>query len=193
MKVLVTGSSRGIGKAIYDLLKQKGYDVIGCSRSSGIDVSKSEDVKKLPKDIDILINNAGIALYKQIQDTTEEEWDNIFSTNCKGMFLVTNHILPYMLQQKKGLIINLASIWGEVGGACEVAYSASKGAVIAYSKALAKELEPSGICVKYIYPGAVNTDMLKENPYGEVKGIEPEEVAEEILEIIESKTLYKGE
>lgn len=184
MRALVTGSSRGIGKAIFDLLKENGYDVIGCSRYLGCDVSKNEDVARLPKDIGILINNAGIALYKQIQDTTEEEWDSVFATNCKGVFLTTNHVLPYMLKQKKGLIINIASVWGEVGGACEVCYSASKGAVIAYSKALAKELEPSGIIVKYISPNAVNTDMLKKNPYGQVAGIEPEEVAKEILGII---------
>ena len=185
MRVLVTGSSRGIGKATYDLLKQNGYDVIGCSRSlNDIDVSKNEDVAKLPKDIDILINNAGIALYKQIQDTTEQDWDDVFNTNCKGMFLVTNHVLPYMLEQKRGIIINIASEWGEIGSACEVAYSASKGAVIAYSKALAKELETSGIKVKYLSPGAVNTDMLKQNPYGETAGVDPEDVAGEVLGMV---------
>jgi len=185
MKVLITGSSRGIGKATYGLLKQNGYDVIGCSRSLGCDISKNEDVATLPNDIDILINNAGVALYKQIQDTTEEDWDNVFATNCKGMFLVTNHVLPHMLEQKKGLIINLSSIWGEIGGSCEVCYSASKGAVIAYTKALSKELEDSGIKVEYVAPSSVNTDMLKENPYGIEVGMEPEEVAKWILESIE--------
>lgn len=188
MKVLITGTSRGIGKALFEIFKQNEFDVIGCSTTKDIicDVSDINQVKKmLPSDIDILINNAGIALYKQLQDTTEEDFNNIISVNIKGVFNCTKHVVPNMINNKFGIIYNVSSIWGEEGGSCESVYSASKGAIIAFSKALSKELEPSNIKVLYGCPNAVDTDMLKENPYGEVENaISAEEEAEKIFKEI---------
>ena len=110
--------------------------------------------------IDILINNAGISHESLLTDTTEKEWDNIFDVNIKGVFLATKAILPEMIKRHSGNIINISSMWGVVGASCEVAYSASKSAVIGFTKSLAKEVGPSNVNVNCICPGVIKTDML---------------------------------
>ena len=110
--------------------------------------------------VDVLINNAAIAHYGLISQIGEEMWQRLFAINVHGVYHCVNAVLPGMLRQQRGCIINLASMWGQVGASCEVCYSATKGAVIALTKALAKELAPSGIRVNAIAPGVVLTDMV---------------------------------
>ena len=183
VKVLLTGHTRGIGKATFEALTASGFDVVGASLSTGTDVSNPQNVEVLPKDIDILINNAGIALYKQIDDMSGEEYDRLFAVNMGGVFNTTKHVLPYMKRQNLGLIINIASKWGEVGASCESIYAATKGAVIAFSKSLEKEFEFSGIKITYLSPSAVDTDMLSECPYGTEYAVSAEDIAKEITSI----------
>ena len=181
--VLITGASRGIGKALVEKFTESGYRVflnynkskdeaLKISEKTGAipvfaDVSNSSDVKNMIQfitktygGISVLVNNAGISLpQKVIIDVSEEEWDNLFNVNVKGMFNVTKEILPIMINKKYGSIINISSMWGVTGGSCEVAYSASKAAVIGFTKALAKEVGPSGIRVNCVAPGVIKTDM----------------------------------
>ena len=120
-----------------------------------------------------MVNNAGIAEQKMLCDVTEEEWDRMFDVNVKGMFNTVKEAMSYMVNKKYGKIINISSIWGMVGASCEVAYSATKAAIIGFTKALAKELGPSGICVNCVAPGVIDTDMNK---------LHGEEVMEELKE-----------
>ena len=192
VKVLLTGHTRGIGKATFKALTASGFDVVGVSLSTGTDVSNWQSVEVLPKDIDILINNAGVALYKQIEDVSAEEYDRLFAVNMGGVFNTTKHVLPYMKRQNRGLIINIASKWGEVGASCESIYAATKGAVIAFSKSLAQEFKFSGIKITYLSPAAVNTDMLSECPYGTAASVPADDIAKEITNICEEFRLnYK--
>ena len=186
---LVTGSARGIGAAIIEELASAGYDcVINYLTSERdayelnekikkynvrslvikCDVSKEEEVNdmfcQIEKElggVDILINNAGIAHYGLISQISDAEWDRLFSVNVGGIYRCVKAVLPAMLQKQSGCILNLSSMWGQVGASCEVAYSASKGAVIAMTKALAKELGPSGIRVNCVCPGVILTDMTR--------------------------------
>ncbi len=139
-----------------------GYAVTICKA----DVSKEEDVSGMfesfferhPK-MDLLVNNAAVPLYRQIQDTTYEQYRRTFDVNFGGCFNCAKEASRRMLPFKDGCIVNIASIWGEVGASCESVYSAAKGAVISFTKALAKELAPSGIRVNAISPGVISTDM----------------------------------
>lgn len=181
--VLITGASHGIGKACAIAFSAAGYNVVLNYNSSQkqaldlceqlentiaikADVSKSADVDEMLKKtsamfggIDVLINNAGIANQKLFTDITEQEWDNMFNVNVKSMFLVTKAFLPQMINRKCGKIINISSMWGISGASCEVHYSASKAAVIGFTKALAKEVAPSNINVNCIAPGVIMTQM----------------------------------
>lgn len=183
--VLITGGSRGIGKAcVYEFIKN-GYRVFlnynksekealrMCSETGAIpvkaDVSNSLEVEKAAEfikenygGISVLINNAGISQIKLFSDISENDWDNMFNVNIKGMFLITKAFIGDMINKKYGKIINISSMWGETGGSCEVHYSASKSAVIGFTKALAKETGLSGINVNCISPGVINTDMNSE-------------------------------
>lgn len=184
--VFITGGTRGIGKTCADLFWEKGYNVvITYEKSEDIanemrnkynlrflaikcDVASYEEVKEAFRicsekfgGADILINNAGISQQKMLCDVTEKEWDRMFDVNIKGMFNTVKEAIGYMVHQKKGMIINVSSIWGMVGASCETVYSASKAAVIGFTKALAKELGPSGICVNCVAPGVIDTDMNK--------------------------------
>lgn len=175
--VLITGGTRGIGKAIATAFQKKGYRVAvtyskdetsaETARALGLEVYRADvrDEKAVVelfntlKRVDILVNNAGVSLVKQIQDTTKAEWEDLFAINVTGAFLCAREASKLMISNQSGLIINISSIWGEIGGSCEVAYSASKGALIAFTKALAKELAPSKIRVNCISPGAIQTQM----------------------------------
>lgn len=177
-RVLVTGGSRGIGAACTEIFAKNGYKVYfvfknnkeqaaktAClfgAESLMCDVSSYGDVQKMREKIgpvDIIVNNAGISQIKMFQDITENDWDNMFNVNIKGMFNITQHFVQGMISQKFGRIINISSMWGETGGSCEVHYSASKAAVIGFTKSLAKELGPSGITVNCVTPGVIDTEM----------------------------------
>ncbi|SCI78462.1 3-oxoacyl-[acyl-carrier-protein] reductase FabG [uncultured Clostridium sp.] len=185
---LITGASRGIGKAIATLFAENGYNVLinynnsekealdlyNELKSRGFavdtykaDVSKKEEVNLMVnycigqfEGIDILVNNAGISKTNLFTDISYEEWDEVISTNLNSVFYTTKKALQYMIPQMSGKIINISSIWGMVGGSYEVHYSTSKAAIIGMSKALAKELGPSNIQVNCIAPGVIQTDML---------------------------------
>lgn len=176
-KVLISGGSRGIGAQCVRDFSELGYEVYFTYNKSEekakeisketnavaikCDISKSDEVEKIKEfgDFDILINNAGISEIKMFQDITESDWDRMFDVNIKGMFLITKAVVDGMIRKKKGRIINISSMWGEVGASCEVHYSASKAAVIGFTKALAKELAPSGITVNCVSPGVIMTEM----------------------------------
>ncbi len=176
--VVITGGSRGIGRAAVELFAGKGYRVFflyekndaAAREVSGktgavpirCDVADSAAVKAAFRqigDVDILICNAGICFYGLMQSMPEADWDRIFAVNVKGVYNCVNAALPSFLRKQKGSIVTVSSMWGRVGSSCEAAYSATKGAVIALTKALAKELGPSGIRVNCVAPGVILTDM----------------------------------
>ena len=175
--VLVTGGVRGIGKSIALKFKEKGYQVyVTFSRDEDsahevaalgitpyrVDVSKENEVVALFQkigDVDTLVNNAGVSLVKQIQDVTYDEYNALMSVNMGGAFLCSREAAKGMISKQSGLIVNISSVWGEVGGSCESVYSASKAALIGFTKALAKELGWSGIRVNSVSPGVIATRM----------------------------------
>ena len=179
--VLITGASRGIGAECAREFTRNGVRVFINYNSSKTaaekiaaetgaipvkaDVSNFDEVNKMREIIggygrlDVLVNNAGISQIKMFTDITENDWDNMFNVNIKGMYLVTRAFVGDMIAAKSGKIINVSSMWGVTGGSCEVHYSASKAAVIGFTKALAKEFGPSGINVNCIAPGVIDTDM----------------------------------
>ena len=179
---LITGASRGIGAAIALKLSENGFFTVinyykntekaedVAEKTGGIaiqaDVSDLEQVKNMVKTasvetggIDVLINNAGISVSGLFTDITFEQEQKLWGVNVSGVFNCTKCVLPYMINKKSGRIINISSMWGQVGASCEVHYSASKAAVIGFTKALAKEVGPSGINVNCIAPGIIMTDM----------------------------------
>lgn len=183
--VLITGGSRGIGRACVEKFAREGYKVSFIYNNSDssaaelseltgayaikADISNPEEAKRAVNNalstmgiIDILINNAGISLIKLFTDTTDEDYYNIMNTNLGGTFFVTREVAKNMISNHFGRIVNVGSMWGKVGASCEVAYSASKSAIEGFTKALAKELGPSGICVNCIEPGVINTEMNAE-------------------------------
>ena len=190
--VVITGGSRGIGAAAVALFAAKGHRVYflyekeheaaaqvaeRCGATAiCCDVADSTAVTAAFRqigDVDVLICNAGIAQTGLMSMTDEETWDRIFDVNVKGMYLCINAAMPAFLKKHAGCIITVSSMWGQVGASCEAVYSATKGAVIALTKALAKELGPSGIRVNCVAPGVIITDMCA--------GIDPE-ILEEMAE-----------
>ena len=180
--ILITGGSRGIGKAMVKAFSDKGYKVAFTYKSSSdeaeslsketgalaimADSAKENDVVKAVSTaantlggIDILINNAGISSFSLLQDLTLTEWNECMAVNLTSAFLYSREVTPYMLRSHEGRIINISSMWGLVGASCEVHYSAAKAGLIGFTKALAKELGPSGITVNAIAPGVIDTDM----------------------------------
>jgi len=209
-RAFVTGGTRGIGFATCALLQNKGYAVTAIYSTEGEDSEKAkaalpevdfrrvdvsdeaavrELLEKLPA-VDLLVNNAGIDEYSLVQDISAERWERLFSVNVEGMFFAVKHAVKKMIQRGSGAIVNVSSIWGRTGASCESAYSATKGAVISFTKALSKELAPSHITVNCVAPGVIETRMNEWLTDGERKALEeeiplgrfgtPEEVAEAI-------------
>lgn len=182
--VFITGGSRGIGAEAVRAFSNKGYKVaftyfnskekaINLANETGslaiyCDVSKSSDVNNAISEVnkafggvDILINNAGIDEFALFTDITDEMWHKMIDTNLSSAFYTSRAVLPHMISKKDGVIINISSMWGEVGASCEVHYSVSKAGLIGLTKALAKEVGPSGVRVNCITPGVIDTDMNK--------------------------------
>ncbi len=186
--VLITGASRGIGAAAAIEFAKEGYNLILICKNNieklkalsldiasnnpevvcqciQCDISSPDDINKtlLPAiqntHIDILVNNAGISHIGLLQDMTYDEWREVIDTNLTSMYLLSKLVIPSMVRNNEGRIINISSMWGNVGASCEVAYSASKGGVNSFTKALAKELAPSNISVNAIAFGVVDTEM----------------------------------
>ncbi len=187
--VIITGASRGIGKACALSFAQKGYslfltsyknrdaleDTAQKARDYGVTVYTAPNVDisdysacvehiwkpidSLHLTVDILVNNAGISHIGLLQDMDYDNWKTVIDTNLSSVFTMCKHAIPHMLRQGHGKIINISSVWGNIGASCEVAYSASKGGVNSLTKALAKELAPSNIQVNAIAFGAIDTDM----------------------------------
>ncbi len=186
--VLITGASRGIGRAIAIEFAKAGYQlIITCSKTENDllqlkkeleqkfqstvlasvgDISDYAYIEQLFSEIatqfggvDVLVNNAGISYVGLLQDMSIEEWNHIVNTNLTSVFSTSKHAIPYMLTQHAGKIINISSVWGNVGASCEVAYSACKGGINSFTKALAKELAPSNIQVNAIACGCIDTQM----------------------------------
>ena len=178
MTTVITGGSRGIGAAAVELFAARGdreYFLYKKDHAAAkavaektgaqaicCDVADGEAVRAVFSqigDVDILVNNAGICYYGLMSQMSGEQWDRIFDVNVKGIFHCVNAAMPAFLKKQRGCVINVSSMWGRVGASCETAYSATKGAVIALTKALAKELGPSGIRVNAVAPGVILTDM----------------------------------
>lgn len=144
-------------------LTQSGFDAFAVSadvsRSSEADLLINAAVERNGR-IDVLVNNAGISVRSLFDETSDEQWRRVTDTNLTGVFNCSRAASKHMLRQKSGRIINISSMWGQTGASCEVAYSASKAGVIGLTKALAKELAPSGITVNCVSPGVVDTDMM---------------------------------
>jgi 3-oxoacyl-[acyl-carrier protein] reductase len=227
--VVITGSSRGIGKATAKKFAEEGYNVVvnynkskksaeelcceieklgGRAVAISADISDEKQAKKLIEEaiacfdgIDVLVNNAGVALPQGLfTDFADEDAKSVFDTNVFGMMNCARAVIPHFVSKKSGKIVNVSSVWGISGASCEVIYSASKAAVIGFTKALAQELAPSGINVNCIAPGMIDTDMnghltdddkkacAEEIPLGRIGN--PDEVAEAILFFATEKSDY---
>lgn len=201
--ILISGASRGIGRQIAIDLSQTGYTVIANYNKSEqsakelqtqfnidtfqADISKGTEIKQLTDyvlkkygKIDVLINNAGISQTKLFTDITDEDWNKMINTNLYSAFKLTQKCLPNMINNKSGSIINISSMWGQVGASCESLYSITKAGIDAMTKSLAKELGPSGIRVNSIAPGFIDTDMNKCYSKEDVQGIISETPLEKI-------------
>ncbi|MCD7920347.1 MAG: 3-oxoacyl-ACP reductase FabG [Clostridiales bacterium] len=184
--VLITGASRGIGAAAARRFHAEGWNVaVNYCRSQAraealcrglgpnalpvqADVADWRQVQAMTDAVaerfgglDALVCNAGVALPGMVlQDVTSQQWERLMAVDVNGVYHACRAALPYLLRQHRGSIVTISSIWGQVGGSCEVAYSAAKGAVLSFSRALAKEVGPSGITVNVVAPGVVDTDMM---------------------------------
>lgn len=227
-KAFITGASRGIGRAIAKEFAAAGYDLyitcisseaeinnfarqledeyhISCITLIG-DISDYTVVNNFFDEIDeldVLVNNAGVSYIGLLTDMSEDEWDKIISTNLSSAFYCSKNAIPLMLHKKSGKIINISSVWGERGASMEVAYSATKGGINSFTKALAKELAPSGIQVNAIACGLIDTDMNSHFSEEEMAGIieeipadrigKPEEVAHLALQLCMGNNYLTGQ
>ena len=219
--VVITGGSRGIGAAAVELFASRGHRVFflyekntdaadAVAAATGAtaircDVSDGQAVRAAFQqigDVDVLICNAGIMHFGLMSMMDEDAWDRIFDVNVKGIYHCVNAAMPAFLRKHSGSIVTVSSMWGQVGASCEAAYSASKGAIIALTKALAQELGPSGIRVNCIAPGVILTDMCagldqetldglaEDTPVG--RNGRPEDVAE-AMEYLANATFVTGQ
>ena len=188
---LVTGGARGIGEAICRALSKEGYylyihcnqsinaaadlcEELGNSEFVSADLSDAAAVEALAekcKDIDVLVNNAGVALVSPFDAISEETARKMYETNLFAPINLARRILPTMISRKSGVIINISSVFGESGGSCEVDYSAAKAGIIGFTKALAKEVGPAGIRVNCVCPGIIDTDMNDDLTFEDVDAL----------------------
>lgn len=196
--VIITGGSRGIGRATVELFAKNGYNTAFCYKNSE---SKAKELETAYKNVtafradvskeselcaffdfvidkygavDCVVSNAGISQISLFTDITEEQFDGICGVNFKGTFLTLKLAAKHMIRQKRGSIVTVSSMWGQTGGSCEAVYSATKAAVIGLTKALAKELGPSGIRVNCVCPGVIDTEMNSNLTDGDVATLEEE-------------------
>lgn len=228
---VITGASRGIGRATAIEFARNGYNVLANYNNSEkeamelekmlteegysikvfkADVSKSSEADAMIEyclkefgGLDVLVNNAGISQDKLFTDITDEDWERMMSVNVTSVFNCSRKALQHMIWEKSGSIINITSMWGEIGGSCEVHYSASKAAIIGMTKALAKEVGPSNIRVNAVSPGVIMTDMCAY--YGEetlnelkeetplMKLGKPEDIAETVYFLAEKGNFITGQ
>lgn len=230
--VLITGASRGIGRSTAILFAQNGYHVfLNCNKSVEElkqvqeeiekhhpkavtlvpgNVGNPSDVRSIFREIyshcdslDVLINNAGIAHIGLLMDLTDEEWQQIIDTNLSSVFYCCREAVPKMVSKKSGRIINISSMWGTVGASCEAAYSASKSGIHGLTRALAKELAPSGISVNAIACGVIDTIMNAQLDEAERQSLaeeipagrfcSPEEIAEVIWQTVNTPAYMTGQ
>lgn len=225
---LVTGASRGIGRSIAETLAQNGYHLTVTCRNSydslvdfanylqqeyniicipkKCDMKNADEVRLLFEDIsqiDVVINNAGISYVGLLQDMSVDEWNDVIATNLSSAFHTSKYAIPLMLHNHAGHIINISSVWGNTGAAAEVAYSASKGGLNTFTKALAKELAPSGIQVNALACGLIDTQMnahltkddmsalTEEIPAGRPGSCE--EIAQAVLRTLQMPSYFTGQ
>lgn len=225
---LVTGASHGIGKSIAEALAKEGYHLIlTCSSSIDIlidyashlektylinciarqcDMKNAEEVRSLFENVpapEIVINNAGISYVGLLQDMTTEEWNDVIGTNLSSAFYTAKFAIPGMLEKHCGSIIHISSVWGNTGASMEVAYSASKGGLNTFTKALAKELAPSGIQVNALACGFIDTRMNAHLSEEDVNALtdeipagrmgRPEEIAEAVIALLHMPKYMTGQ
>ncbi len=187
--VIITGASKGIGRACAIEFAKKGYSLFltSCNHSDMLEETASyarkyggtvitapkvnignyqlcrdkiwDKIQEMDLKIDILVNNAGISHIGLLQDMSYEEWKNLIDINLGSVFTMCRHAIPFMQKEGHGKIVNISSVWGNTGASCEVAYSASKGGINSFTRALAKELAPCNIQVNAVAFGAIDTDM----------------------------------
>lgn len=229
--LLITGASRGIGRAVTLKFAKEGYNTIILSKSSYNNLLELQDICKkygvdcIPHQCDVtdyngllmlkdyltnlkinvscIINNAGVSYFGLIQDMDINDWNNIINTNLSSVFYTCKIFLPEMIKRQNGCIINISSVWGNIGASCETAYSASKGGVNSFTKALAKEVAPSHIKVNAVACGAIDTSMNNRLSLPEKKELEneipygrmgfAEEVAETVYNIFNSPSYLTGQ
>ena len=221
--VFITGGSRGIGACAVKMFAEAGYrvaftylksenDALCLSKSTGAlaikaDASNSKEMSDAIRcaceelgHIDILINNVGISEFSLFTDISDDMWHKMLDTNLSSAFYASRAVLPQMISRKEGCIINVSSMWGQVGASCEVHYSASKAGLIGLTKALAKEVAPSGIRVNCVAPGAIDTEMnacLSDEAIEEIKSETPlgrlgtpEEIANILLFLADERSSF---
>ncbi len=230
-RALVTGASRGIGKETAFLLAEEGYDLYLCCNKSmeelarvakeitekhkvsvitiKCDLSSAKEIQKMTDEIneaggvDVIINNAGISFVGLMTQMSDLDWNKVIETNLTSVFRICRNLLPNMISGKKGRIINVSSVWGNQGASMEVAYSASKGGINAFTRALAKELAPSNIQVNAIAFGCIDTDMMKCYDNEEIEALReeipadriatPEEAARMIINVLNAPDYMTGQ
>ena len=205
-RALITGGATGIGKACAEEFKKNGYEVVITFNKTAPEIEGAkaikcnleslDEIKALfdeAGDIDVLVNNAGVSLIKMINDVTPEDFERITAVNERAVYFCSKYAALNMLKKHSGAIVNISSIWGVCGASCETLYSMTKAGVIGFTKALSKELAPSGITVNCVAPGIIDTrmndcfekeDLISEVPLGRLGT--PEEVAKAVFFLAES-------